>query len=224
MLASFPLTDIVQRCAEETQRYSRRQESDARFCFELLRRALADGVADAFTHVCQIYQPQVLSWVHRHASFERSGESAEYFANSALTQFYFALRGPKFERTPTLAHVLGYLKTCVYSAVAQYVRDQQKAEWVPLEEATAAPADPEVALDAAELWAHICRVLPNERDQRLAQAVFVQALKPREIVQLHPGRWRDEREISVDLYRIRRLLRRDPELRRSLGLPAEASA
>jgi hypothetical protein len=224
MLASFPLTDIVQHCAEETQRYSRRQESDARYCYELLRRALADGVAEAFTHVCQIYQPQVLSWVHRHAGFERSGESADYFANSALTQFYFALRGSKFERVPSLAQVLAYLKACVHSAVAQYLRDQQKAEWVPLDEATATPAEPDLRLDAAELWAHLCRVLPDERDQRLAQAVFVQGLKPREIVQLHPGLWRDEREISVDLYRIRRRLRRDPELRRALGLPPEADA
>ena len=219
--ASIPLDDLAQRCAEQTQRFNRRQESDPGFCFELLRRALADGVADAFTWVCRIYEPQVTKWVYRHSGFTRTGESAEYFANAALSRFFFALQGPKFDRLPSLAQVLAYLKACVHSAVAQYLRDQQKAEWVPLEEAPAATPDLAEEHDAAELWAHICRVLGNERDQRLARAVFVLGLKPGQIVSASPGLWRDQREISVALYRIRRRLRQDPELRQWLGLPAK---
>jgi hypothetical protein len=49
--------------------------------------------------------------------------------------------------------------------------------------------------------------------------VFTLDMKPAEIVTAYPGRWADEREISVALYRIRRLLRQDPELRRLLGVP-----
>ena len=219
--ASIPLDDLAQRCAEQTQHFNRRQDSDPRFCFELLRRALAEGVADAFAWVCSIYENQVTHWVYRHPSFDRTGESAEYFANAALTQFYFALRGPKFEKVPTLGQVLAYLKACVHSAVAQYARDQVKAEWVTLDEQAAGPTpDLGRAVEAREVWAHICRLLTNERDQRLAQAVFVLELKPSEIVAAYPGLWRDQREVSVELYRIRRRLRQDAALRATLGVPA----
>jgi hypothetical protein len=228
MLTSFPLNELAQRCAEETERFSRRLEHDTRFCFELLRRAMAEGQSEAFTHICQIYQQQVLAWVRRHGGFATTSESADYFANAALAQFYFGLRGSKFDRMPSLAPVLAYLKACVFTAVAQYLRDQHKAELVEIEETTAAAddvaADVDAALDAAGLWGHICRVLASERDQRLAQAAFVQGLKPRQILPLHPGLWRNEREITVELYRIRRLLRRDAELRRRLGLPPDPEA
>jgi hypothetical protein len=46
---SLSLDDLTQRCASETEKFNRRDPSDSRFCFELLRRALADGIADAFT-------------------------------------------------------------------------------------------------------------------------------------------------------------------------------
>jgi hypothetical protein len=222
LLAGFPLDDLAQHCEEQTQQFSRRQASDPRYCFELLRRALADGLTDAFTHICRIYQPQVIQWVYRHTSFERTGETAEYFANAALSHFYFALRGPKFERTPSLGQVLAYLKACVHSAVAQYLRDQQKTEWVPLDEAAPGPApNLSSAVEAAELWAHLCRLLPDARDQRLAHAVFVLDLKPAQILKAFPSLWQDERQISVHLYRIRRRLRQDPELRQGLGAPVD---
>ena len=45
---SFSLDDLTQRCLSETEKFNRREPNDARFCFELLRRALADGLSDAF--------------------------------------------------------------------------------------------------------------------------------------------------------------------------------
>src|SRR6185503_16026469 len=132
---SFSLDDLAQRCASETEKFNRRQPSDARFCFELLRRALADGLSDAFTRVYQIYERQVAIWVHSHSGFARTGESADYFVSAAWSTFYFALRGPKFAGFPALPQVLAYLKLCVHTAIAQYLRDQQPAPTTALEDA-----------------------------------------------------------------------------------------
>src|SRR5690349_8378022 len=88
---NFSLDELTQRCASETEKFGRREPSDARFCFELLRRALADGLSDAFTRVYQIYERQVLIWVHSHSGFAHSGESADYFVSTAWSTFYFAL-------------------------------------------------------------------------------------------------------------------------------------
>ena len=216
---SFSLDDLTQHCTSETEKFNRREPSDARFCFELLRRALADGLPDAFTRVYQIYERQVLVWVHSHSGFARSGESADYFVSTAWSTFYFALRGPKFDSFPSLPQALAYLKLCVHTAIAQYLRDQQPVPTMPLDDAPNAAHLPDLGtrIAAAELWQQIEQLLANPRDRLLARCVFVEDLKPRQIVKAYPARWKDEREVSVELYRIRRLLRNDPELRRLGG-------
>jgi hypothetical protein len=216
---SFSLDDLAQRCASETEKFNRREPSDARFCFELLRRALADELSDAFTRVYQIYERQVLIWVHSHSGFARSSESADYFVSTAWSTFYFALRGPKFDSFPSLPQVLAYLKLCVHTAIAQYLRDQEPVPTMPIELVPNVAHLPDlgIRIAATELWRQIEQLLDDPRDRLLARCAFVEDLKPRQIVKAYPARWKDEREVSVELYRIRRVLRNDPELRRRIG-------
>ncbi len=216
--AGLPIHELAQRCAQETENFARRRPSDDQFCFELLRRALQEGSPDAFTRVYQIYERQVIAWVYAHSRFEQTGEEAAYFAGQALSAFYFALRGERFARFPALPQVLSYLKLCVHTAIAQYLRDQQSA--APLDETVDVAETPDLGMraDAAELWEHICRLLPDARDRHLARCVFVHDLKPRQIVAAYPRQWRDEREVTIATYRIRQTLRRDPDLRRRAGL------
>jgi hypothetical protein len=223
-VTSLSLDEVAQRCAEETRNYNRQQPSDPQYCFELLRRALAEGLAEAFARVYQIYERQVLRWVYAHPRFTQTDESADYFANLALSNFYFALRGPKFGQFRSLPQLLTYLKSCVHTAIAQYRRDQQKLTLASLEDVdeVAEMPNPTIGMEAADLWAYICRLLPDERDQLLARCAFVLHLKPNQIVAAHPASWRNAREVSVALYRIRHLLRNDPELLRQLGWKADA--
>jgi hypothetical protein len=221
--ASLSVDDLAQRCAAETEKYQRREPTDDRFCFELLRRALAEGVADAFTQVYQIYERRVLSWVLGHSRFTATGEDASYFAGTAWSTFYFALRGPKFAAFPTLPQALSYLKLCVHTSIAQYIRDQQPGAALSLDAAAYAgqASDLSARAMAASVWRRIRALLPDDGDLLLARCVFAEDLKPRQIIAAYPGRWRDEREISVEIYRIRRNLRKDTELRALLGLDEE---
>lgn len=221
-VAALSVDELAARCAHETDLFNRRQPSEPQWCFELLRRALADGSSDAFTLVYRIYERQATHWVYNHPKFEQTGESAEYFASHALRSFYFALRGPKFERFPSLPQILSYLKLCVHTAIAQYVRDQQPHITTPLVDTQPLAYQPDLDTRAvaAELWQHICSLLPDERDQLLARLAFVQGLRPREIVRSFRYHWRDERDVSVALYRIRRTLRSDEELQRQIGADA----
>ncbi|NLE50491.1 MAG: hypothetical protein GX613_03725 [Chloroflexi bacterium] len=221
-LSSLSTDDLSQRCADDTTRFHRQQIRDTEHCFELLRRALAEGRNDAFTRVYQIYEPQVLRWVYQHGRFHETGEGAEYFANQALTSFYFALRGEKFSRFETLAQVLTYLKLCVHSAIAQHLRKEQAVHLADLDANHFSESGVSIAdnLQAAELWEHICDLLPDDDDQLLARCVFVQALKPAQVAHGHPDRWRTAREVSVALQRIRRHLRKDPLLRDYAGIAA----
>ncbi len=206
---------LALRCQEETARFGLRQPTDDRFCFELLRRALLHGKDDAFSHVFTIYHAQVSAWVQRDSRFQRTGESAEYFVNQALSNFYFAVRGAKFERFPTLQHALSYLKMTTYSVITQFLRDFQPLASEQEEAATEVGVrDPslEQRLDAHALWDCICKLLPEERSRHLAHCVFVQGMRPREIVKAFPALWQSERAVTVALYRLRTTLRADPVL------------
>src|SRR5262245_65624709 len=76
---SLSIDDLAQRCAAETENFSRRRDSDPRFCFELLRRALVENISEAFTRIYQIYERQVLGWVYSHSRFQQTAESADFF-------------------------------------------------------------------------------------------------------------------------------------------------
>lgn len=216
---SLSIDELAHLCALETDKFNRRLPSDTQFCFELFRRALAAGVSEAFTQVFRIYDRQMQAWVYRHPQFPRSAESAEYFASAAWAKFFFALRGPKFAEFRSLPAVLSYLKQCVFTVIALYLRDQQRALLLPLDAATiAATPDLQARVIHEQIARRIAELLPEERDRVLAHARFAEQLMPREIVRAYPGWWKDERAVSIEIYRIRRVLRADADLRQLLGL------
>jgi hypothetical protein len=221
-LSSLSLDQIAQRCAEETQKFHRDQLSDPAYCFELFRRALAEGVQEAVRRVYDIYERQLYRWVQDTRGFERTHESPEYFVLNAFSRFYFALRGPKFAGFSELPKVLAYMKVCVYTTIAQYLRDEaghtvvKSIEDEDVRQVSIDP-DPTADLMQGEIWARICELLPDERDQLLARCRFILEMKPNQIVVQYPQFWRTEREVSTALYRIRQRLRGDPGLRNLLG-------
>jgi hypothetical protein len=223
---SLPVDVLARRCAEETEKYAQREAGDTQFCFELLRRAFGHGSSEAFALMYTIYERRVLAWVYSHTRFTSTGEDAEFFASWAFHTCYRALQGEKFARFPSLAHVLAYLKLCVHTTIAHYLRDQGPTAAVPLDSVAepAASGDSGAGVEAAELWAHISRLLPVRRDRLLAHCFLVQDLKPRQIIAAYPEQWRDVREVSVAIYRIRQLLRRDPEVCRWAGAPVDPLA
>ncbi len=206
--------ELAQRCREETEKFVRRLANDTQYCFELMRRALAEQSDEAFTYIYQVYERSVTNWVYNHSRFALTGESADFFTSAAFRAFHNALQGTKFERFPNLAAILSYLKMCVHTSIAQYLRDEERTMTAPIDEVgeIAETSDLGQGVEAAELWARICALLPDERDRLLARCAFAQGLKPREITAAFRTHWSSEREVSVALYRIRKLLRANPEL------------
>ena len=207
--SSLALELLAQHCAEETEKYYRRADADPQFCFELLRRALREQQADALTHVARIYERFVIGAVQHHPRFVFTNESAEFFANGALRSFYFALRGPRFDRIRDLPAALSYLRACAHTAIAMHLRGAERAATVALDDVAEPATEPDLTeyVEAGELWLRIVQLLPDERDQLLARLAFVLGHKPREISSLYPTYWTTERSVSVALYRIRSLLR-----------------
>ena len=129
------------------------------------------------------------------------------------------MSGPHFVIFANEKGGTGKSTTAVHTAIALYLRAQQPMPALPLDNAPNAAHLPDLGtrIAAAELWRQIEQRLADPRDRLLARCVFVEDLKPRQIIKSYPAHWKDEREVSVELYRIRRLLRNDPELRRLAG-------
>jgi hypothetical protein len=207
------LDDLAQRCAEETSKYVRQIENDSRYCFELFRRALVERIPDALARIYEIYQPLLLGWVRRHKQFPLTDETAEYFGTLAFRNFYFAIGGARFSHFDNLAKVLAYLKSCVFTAVAQYARDKKPGDLLPPDIDVPVRYNPTAGVEADELWQYICSLLPDAHDRLLARCVFILDMKPREIVSQYPDIWLEERKVTVAMQRIRRTLHRDRRLR-----------
>ena len=123
-LAGLAINELAQRCAENTERFRKRQSHDLSFCYELLRRALLEERSEAFTHVYRIYETQVRRWVYRHDRFSQTGESAEYFASLALAASISQCVAANSSDFAHLSQLLSYLKACVHTAIVGYLRDK----------------------------------------------------------------------------------------------------
>jgi hypothetical protein len=113
------IDELARKCEEETHKFIRQQAHETRYCFELMQRGLGQEHSEAFTQVYQIYEGLVLKWVNTHPRFYMTGESADYFVSAAFSRFYFAVKGPEFDRFPTVAQILQYLKLCVQTVIAE---------------------------------------------------------------------------------------------------------
>ncbi len=95
---------------------------------------------------------------------------------------------------------------------------------VPLPE-PGAPGEPsfEEHPDSGEVWEILQRVLPSEREQRLAYLLYHCNLKPREIVRFCQEEWPDVQEIyRLRLNILEQLLRNTDQLRWRFNLQEQA--
>jgi hypothetical protein len=213
----FPLDSLIEQCADHTTRYLRKAAHDTRYCMELFRRALVDGVDEALEQLRLIYEPLLLRWVYAHPLFHQTGEIAVYFSSEAFVKSYRALRGQRFFNFPSLAHIVKYMKACVHTSIIQYLRDQRPDDLLPEDFDTPDSRDETARIEVSQLWEHITSLMQDDLERLLAHCTFVLDMKPREITQLYPSIWPDERSVTIRLYRIRQRLRNDSEIRRLAG-------
>jgi hypothetical protein len=215
------LAALARRCAVESERFFHGQPYDARFAYELFRRALIERDELAWEHIYTLYSPLVESWVRRSGAFIGSGESSEFFVGGAFTKFWRAVSAERFATFPTLAALLHYLQLCTGSVVIDSVRAQSWSEMVS-EEMLPISQTPQVAPDEqalerverAEFWRYIAAQLHGEAERVVVVGSFVLDMKPGEIHDRRPDLFAN----VGDVYNVKRnvlsRLARNPELRR----------
>lgn len=190
-------------------------------CYELFRRALYDEDTEALTVVLKLYDRQLQNWVTTHAYYWHTDGSVDDFISIAVTKFYFKLKGSSFSNFSSVSAILKYLKLCVNSAIMQEYRKinriiTQSNEVLERKLITTSPVSKRQ--DFRELWDYLCTIFEQPIDQLLMRCAFIYNMKPSEIMTTYPNYWETAREVSIDLYRIRKKLRNDSSLQEWMSI------
>lgn len=226
-LELLPLDNIAHRCAQESELFFRRKEHDPRFCFELFRRAIVQRLAGAWELIYVQYQPLVSGWVKRHPCYLSTNEEVAYFVNRAFERMWSALTPDKFSHFADLKAVLRYLQMCVHSVIIDYTRATKPA---PEEEALETALVPgerygspveEQAMARMQrqgFWDCLTNRLHDEKERCVLYGSFVLSLKPQELQAAYQGTFQDVAEVYRVKQNVLERLRRDPEVKKFLGL------
>jgi len=120
---------LALRCYQESQKYLDGESYDESCCLELFRRALRDEQEAAWRAIYVQFFHLLQRWVYGHPRFHSTEEEGAYLINIAFSRFWHSLvkqRETEGVALDSLPRLLQYLKSCVYSAVEDAWRRQQR--------------------------------------------------------------------------------------------------
>jgi hypothetical protein len=186
------LSELADCCKSEIQHYKPGERYSEQCCLEICRRAMLQNDARAWEILMLRFHGIVLNWVRRHSQWEaaRAIDSEENYVALTFERFWKVTVRNKNLEFATLGAALVFLRSCVNSVIIDTLRGQRE---VPLPEGFEREApEPD---ESYQRWEVIKSFLPSEREQRLAYLLYYCNLKPRQIVQVYPGEFKDTSEI-----------------------------
>jgi DNA-directed RNA polymerase specialized sigma24 family protein len=203
-------------------RYRRGRFSDPRYCYELLRWALAEQDEEAWAAVYSQYHGLVRCWLG-----DAPGDP-DALVNEAFERLWRAIPPDRSAEFPTLGSILEYLKRCARCVAIDARRREERKQAV---EAALArlhvlgaggkPSPSEQALDAIvseQLIECAMERLHSLGERLVFRASFEWDLRPGMIAERWPGIFASAREVSRIKERILRRLRRDDGIRALLEM------
>lgn len=216
------LEELRSLCAAETERFFRHQDSDARYCYEIFRRAIVAHDQAAWECIYSQYQPLVLGWIHRHGLSAVLSEEPQYLANRAFERLWAGVTSQKFTNFPDLKSILRYLQMCVNAVLVDIARSRTRDSLV--EDDALEPGIPDSSerraleervlrkTQAERLWALLEERCKDYKERCILIGMFVNALKARQIHVEYPGLFQDVQEVYRVKENLLARLQRDQEL------------
>jgi DNA-directed RNA polymerase specialized sigma24 family protein len=186
--------------------------------FDLFCRAIGQRDGDAWAEIAVRYRSLLVSWARRALARSSVTEAAEDVADQALARAWMALASAQSCTFPSLAAVLGYLRTCVSAVVIDQARAQAARTRLQTQIGPEPTANPEQEviddLSHGEVWRVVTDAVGSEQERVVLYDSIVLDLPSRAILQRHPKLF----DSIEDVYRARRnlfsRLQRHPDLRR----------
>ena len=190
---------LAARCLREISSYRRGETQDIPSCLELFHRARIQHDDVALEALRQCFREFVRDWIGRHPQKEVvcRFESEEYYAALAFERFWQAIIHRQVLEFGTLTAALAFLQASLNAVILETLRTYSRSSKVAFLETDDA-GEPVVENDenAGTLWETIQRMLPNEREQRVAYLLFHCGLQPGEIVRGNPQEFSDVQEVA----------------------------
>lgn len=221
-IQQLPLHDLVAYCQTETDKFFRDESYDARYGYELFRRALAIQDNEAWDGLYTHYAPLVGGWVVQHSLFHRLGLEVDEVINLAFIKLSNSINPAKFDNFTTLAALLNYLKMGVHSVLCDHWRMlQSRPETAEIDDGMentwggiSLSTDAVYQFNATqkELWHLILGRLKSEEEKVVMVCLFSIGMKPREIATRYPDLFPNSKTVSRVKENVIDRFRRDGDL------------
>ncbi len=186
-------------CLREINSYRRGETQDIPSCLELFHRARVQHDDDALKALRHCFSEFVRDWIRRHPQKEVvcRFESEAYYAARAFERFWQTVIQRQELEFGTLPAALAYLQASLHGVILDTLRTYSQSSNVAFLQTDDA-GEPVVENDehGGRLWESIQRMLPNEREQRVAYLLFHCGLQPAEIVRGNPQEFSDVQEVA----------------------------
>ncbi len=159
----------------------------------LVHRAIKQADHNARSEFEQRFGQTMRGWLHRHPLWETACQygSEEYYLHLAFEQFRQSATR-QLVACRTLTEALTCLRVSLHAVLLETLRAYKRPEAVP-----ASVEDLLPTATSQEFWERLQRVLPDDREQRLASLLYHCGLRPAEIARLYPQEWSDVQDVML---------------------------
>jgi hypothetical protein len=185
-------------CQREIDGHLRGEAQGMQYCLELFHRARILHDEDALVALWQCFSGILRDLIHRHPQKEVlcGLESEEYYTALAFERFWQAVMHLEDLEFGILTVALAYLQSSLNAVILDALRTYARSNKVAfLETDDAGEPVVENGENGGALWEIMQRMLPNEREQRMAYLLFHCNLHPEEIVRGNPHEFSDVQEV-----------------------------
>jgi hypothetical protein len=219
-LSQMNLSSLSHRCSHEMSKRRRKESFDDAYCLEIFRRAIVQGVDQAWVVLQDRFGDSIRMWLHSHPRNDVAlrHDTEENYVAMTFTRFWHAVHDQKLE-FQSLVAALSYLHATLNGIIMDTMRSQMRSKEVPLPEADSheEPAANESDKEQS-IWLSIQQLLSGPQEQRLAYLLYYCGLKPREVLVRCPNEFADIQEIyRLNCKIVERLRRNRDRLRWLLG-------
>jgi DNA-directed RNA polymerase specialized sigma24 family protein len=220
-LRQMDLLLLADHCSDEMKRLRRKEIFNDQHCLEIFRRAILEGLDQAWAVLQQRFGESVRVWLRSHSSCDLAllRDSEENYVALTFSRFWYAMRDQHVEFSSLYA-ALSYLHATLQGVIIDNLRTQLGAKEIPLPEVDSPdePASSGEPVDELIVWKSLQDLIPDARELRLVYLLYYCGFKPREIVVRCPQEFHDIKEIYRLNHNILERLRRNRDrLRWLLG-------
>lgn len=212
-----PLSCPSQRTPAASAKQDKGQSNQMHMARELWQHALLDRNERAWQVIYYAYHKLVQRWTKAQLRFPVDAPTLQTLVDDAFVKMAgtFTRHPEKFADYPNVAALLGLLRCCARRVVQDYVgalpRELPLVTWDEIHEPAALPAPAH-----SELRSVLAGLLVDEKEWLVVTELLIEAVKPRQLYQEQPDRFRDVNEINTIRERVKTRLQRNDALRRHL--------